>query len=161
MMQFALKHVLEIRTCSEENTVLPVHETYFLVSLWEPNELQNICKVQSVNYAFMYVEEMSHDGGSHWTWSIVGFYPLLSLKASLNSQVRQWHCQSRRWISLATQRSCLSAQKVSQPWRALTFHLQSLAQGCFEQVCFQICASRSSQTKNRTQSTGISWDLQK
>lgn len=60
----------------------------------------------------MYVEEMSHDGGSHWTWSIVGFYPLLSLKASLNSQVRQWHCQSGRWISLATQRSCLSAQKV-------------------------------------------------
>lgn len=112
-MRFASKYILEIRTCSEENTVLPVHETYFLVSLWEPNELQNICMVQSVNYAFMYVEEMSHDGGSHWTWSIVGFYPLLSLKASLNSQVRQWHCQSRRWISLATQRSCLSAQKVS------------------------------------------------
>lgn len=85
MMQFASKYLLEIRTCSEENTVLPVHETYFLVSLWEPNELQNICKVQSVNYAFMYVEEMSHDGGSHWTWSIVGFYPLLSLKASLKS----------------------------------------------------------------------------
>lgn len=112
-MQFASKYLLEIRTCSEENTVLPVHETYFLVSLWEPNELQNICKVQSVNYAFMQVEEMSHDGGSHWTWSIVGFYPLLSLKASLNSQVRQWHCQSGRWISLTTQRSCLSAQKVS------------------------------------------------
>lgn len=105
-IQFASKYILDIRMCSEENTVLPIHVTYFLVFLWEPNELQNICKVQSVSYAFMYMEEMSHDGGSHWTWSIVGFYPLLSLKASLNSQVRQWHCQSGRWISLATQRSC-------------------------------------------------------
>lgn len=105
-IQFASKYILDIRMCSGENTVLPIHETYFLVFLWEPNELQNICKVQSVSYAFMYMEEMPHDEGSHWTWSIVGFYPLLSLKASLNSQVRQWHCQSRRWISLATQRSC-------------------------------------------------------
>lgn len=39
--------------------------------------------------------------------------------------------------------------KCPWPRTALTFPMQSLAQGCFERVCSQICASRSSQTKKK------------
>lgn len=159
MVRFASKYVLAIRTCSEESTVLPVHETYFLISLWEPNELQNICKVQSVNYAFMYMEEMSHDWGSHWTWSIVSFYPLLSLKASLNSPLRQRHCQRGRWISLATHRSRLSAQKVSPASDSSDILFAYPASLVLLNICFKICASRSSlvKTEHKAQTPARIW----